>query len=92
MGLGDLRCAPPGCIVHHGEQGGPMSVRSEGHPRHFSFFDGSQRTCKKQTLDFLSVGCSKALLYTFVNKKTGQKIPRAAAMEKEVMCLHSDLL
>ncbi len=25
-----LRCAPPGCVVHHGAQGGPLSVRS-GH-------------------------------------------------------------
>ena len=30
----DLRCAPPTCVVHHGEQGGTMSVRCGGHPRH----------------------------------------------------------
>ncbi len=30
-----LRCAPPTCVLHHGAQGGPMSVRSRGHHRHF---------------------------------------------------------
>ena len=29
VGLWDLRCAPPTCVVHHG---GPMSVRSGGRP------------------------------------------------------------
>ena len=32
-----LHCAPTTCIVHHGAQGGPMSVRSRGSPQHFSF-------------------------------------------------------
>ncbi len=27
----DLHFAPPTCIVHHGAQGGPMSMRSRGH-------------------------------------------------------------
>ncbi len=41
------RCAlcTPTCIVHLGAQGGPMSVRSGGRPRHFSFFAGSHGTC-----------------------------------------------
>ena len=49
-----LCCAPPNCIVHHQAAlctMGPMSMRSGGHPRHFSFFDGSKGTCKKQTLN-----------------------------------------
>ena len=46
----DLRCAPPTCVVYHGAQGEPMSIRSGGHPRHFSFFGGSQGTCKIWTL------------------------------------------
>ncbi len=29
-----LRCAPLTCIVHYGAQGGPMSLRSRGDPRH----------------------------------------------------------
>ncbi len=33
----DLRSAPPGSIVHHGAQGGPMSVRSGAQPWHFSY-------------------------------------------------------
>ena len=41
---------PPNCIVHHGAKGGPMSVRSRGHPRHFSFSGGSHGTCTKRTL------------------------------------------
>ena len=37
--LYDLHCVPPTCIVHHGAQGGPMSVRSGGRPRHsIAFF------------------------------------------------------
>ncbi len=42
----DLCCAPPSCVVH-GAQGEPMSMRSGGRSRHFSFFGGSQGTCKK---------------------------------------------
>ncbi len=42
----DLSCAPSTCVVHHGAQGGPMSVTSGGRPRHFSFFGGSHGTCK----------------------------------------------
>ena len=45
-----LHCPPPTCVVHHGALGGPIYMRSGGHPRHFSFFDGSQGTFKKQTL------------------------------------------
>ncbi len=40
-----LHCAPPSCIVHHGEQAGPMSVRSGGRPQHFSFYDCQYRLC-----------------------------------------------
>ena len=29
----NLHCAPSSCIVHHGAQGAPMSVSSEGRPR-----------------------------------------------------------
>ena len=32
-----LLCAPPGCVLHHGAQGEPMSVRSGSRPQHFSF-------------------------------------------------------
>ena len=39
MGI-ELQFAPPTCIVHHGAQGGLMSVRSGGRPRHFSFLMG----------------------------------------------------
>ena len=52
-----LRCAPPTCVVHYGAQGGPTFVKCGGRPwsnvgvtRHFSFFGGSQGTCKKRTL------------------------------------------
>ena len=42
----DLRCPPLGCIVHHGAQGGPLSVRSGVHPRHTmdTFLGGWQQT------------------------------------------------
>ncbi len=48
-----LRCAPLTCIVHHGSHGGPMSLRSRGHPPTFFFFffgGGSHETCTKQPL------------------------------------------
>ncbi len=46
----ELHCVLSSCIVHHGAQGGPMSGRSGGRPRHFPFFDGAQGICKKLTL------------------------------------------
>ena len=55
----DLHCAPPSCVVHHGKQGGLMFVRSGGHSWHFSFFGGSQGTCKKKQR-FLSVDTEHA--------------------------------
>ena len=51
-----LRCAPSTCIVHHQPAfctRGACVRQMWGSPRHFSFFDGSQGTCKKG--HFLSV-------------------------------------
>ncbi len=38
----DLRRAPSTCIVHHGAQMGPVSIRCEGRPDIFQTNQGSQ--------------------------------------------------
>ena len=46
----DMCSAPPTCVVHHGAQGGPRSVRSGGRLNIFYFLMGNKEHAKKQAL------------------------------------------
>ena len=60
-----LCCAPPTCVVHHGAQGEPMSVRSRGRPRHFSFFGGSHGSAQRSFV--LITWCTRRLCMFIIN-------------------------
>ena len=65
----------PTCVVHHDAQGGPVSVRRGGRPRHFSFLMGQKEHAKKGLIVHISY---KSIVFLWLTTNMQIKVHNVA--------------